>query len=77
MMVIDNPTRDEAESSVLAPELQRELLAYSGKWVAMTRTELIAAGDSPDIVLHEADERGIKRPILYFVPRDGKSSLFF
>jgi len=76
-MVIDNRTRDEAESSILAPELQRELLAYSGKWVAMTRTELIAAGDTPDIALQEAEKRGFKRPILYFVPRDGKSSLFF
>jgi Family of unknown function (DUF5678) len=76
-MVIDNRPTDEATESVLAPRLQQELLAHEGKWVAITKTELLAVGDSPDEVLHGAAERGVKQPILYFVPRDGHSSMFF
>jgi hypothetical protein len=73
-MVIDNQPRDE---TVLSTDLQERMLTHAGKWVAMTRTDLLAVGDTPDEVLHEAAEKGEKRPILYFVPPKGDTSMFF
>jgi hypothetical protein len=76
MMVIEERTRDQAER-VLEPSLEHELLAHEGRWVAVTRSELVAVGDSADEVIRRASERGVEHPIVYFVPRDGHSSMFF
>ena len=76
-MVVDERLREEVAEEVLAPDLQQELLQHEGRWVAMTRTRLIAVGDSADAVLHEAAAAGFPQPIVYFVPRDGHSSMFF
>lgn len=75
-MVIDERPRDEAVD-VLEPTLQKKLLEYPGRWVAMTRADVLAVGDSLDEVSQAAAERGVSDPILYFVPRDGRASLFF
>lgn len=73
-MVIDSKPKDE---TVLSIDLQERLLAHRGKWVAMTKTDLLAVGDSPDEVLHKATELGVKRPILYRVPEAANSTMFF
>jgi hypothetical protein len=75
-MVVDELDREEAQN-VLDPELQQQLLEYQGRWVAITRTELLGAGDAPEEALRLAAERGVAAPILYFVPRDGDSRMFF
>ncbi len=75
-MVVNERTREAAEN-VLEPSLQRDLLNHEGKWVAMTRAELIAVGDRPEEVLALARERGVANPIVYQVPRDGDSTFFF
>ena len=58
------------------PSLQRELHKYPGKWVAITRSELIAAGDDPAKVLAKARADGYSAPILYHVPQEGDSAYF-
>ena len=42
-------------------ELEVELWKHAGRWVAITRSELIAAGDSADEVLAEAERKGWAR----------------
>lgn len=67
-MVVKDPTR-EAEH-VIAPALQDELLRHQGRWVAITRSKLVAIGDSPAEVVRLAQEKGAKRPMIYRVPSD-------
>jgi hypothetical protein len=69
--------QDQPTGTVLSPDLQERLLEHPGKWVAMTKTELLGVGGSPDEVLHLAAEKGEDRPILYFVPPKGPSAMFF
>ena len=33
------------------PSVQDELLRHPGEWAALTRSEIIAFGDSPEVVL--------------------------
>lgn len=73
MTVSAPPTDVEYE---ISPELQQELLKHPGKWVAMTRTEIVAIGRSVGDVLLKAKAHGIDDPILYRVPR-GQRALFF
>jgi hypothetical protein len=60
----------------LDPTLQNELLEHPGKWVTMTRREIIALGDSASEVLERARSRGYERPILHRVPRPGERTYF-
>jgi hypothetical protein len=41
----------------LTPKLQRELLNHPGKWVAVSRSRLLAIGDTPAEVLRVAREQ--------------------
>lgn len=59
------------------PELQKELLKHAGKWVAMTREQLLAVGDTAAEALAGAKERGVSMPILYHVPSDRDTFYFF
>ena len=61
----------------LDPSLQREVLKYPGKWVAVTRSKLVAVGDSPAAVLGEAARAGYANVILHRVPEDGHTINFF
>jgi hypothetical protein len=65
--------RDEIAQHVITPELQQRLLRHKGRWVAITKSTLIAVGDSPSEVLGRAREQGESRPIIYLVPRDGNA----
>ena len=59
------------------PELQRELFEYAGKWVAITRSTLIAVGDTPRAVYDQARAEGIGSPIIYRVPENREAVYFF
>ena len=67
----------EEARDVLDPDLQQQLHEYRGRWVAITRTKLVAVGDNPNEVARKAAELGVAKPIIYFVPRDGNTSMFF
>jgi hypothetical protein len=58
------------------PEVQKELLDHPGKWAAITRSRVIAIGDTALEVQQKAAKAGEKNPILYRVP-DGTRSHFF
>ena len=65
-----NP-REEPITHEIAPALEKELLDYPGKWVAITRSELISFGDDLEDVLAEARARGFESPIIWHVPEPG------
>lgn len=54
----------------IAPELQRELQRFPGKWVAMNATEILAVGESVGEVRQAAEQRGETVPTLYRVPAE-------
>jgi len=58
------------------PDLQAELAKYAGRWVATTRTKVVAVGDSPQDVYREARDQGIDIPIVFRVPEAGQSYFF-
>jgi hypothetical protein len=58
------------------PQLQEQLLQHPGKWAAITRTDLIALGESPAEVMELARAAGFEAPILYRVPKGGESYFF-
>jgi hypothetical protein len=63
-------TASELEYEI-APELQQQLRGYPGKWALVTRTRLLAVGDSPAEAVRNA--QGIEAdsdPILKHIPRD-------
>lgn len=51
--------------------------AAPGKWVALTRSEIIATGDTPLTVLKAARDKGIAAPMLHRVPQDADTAYFF
>ena len=63
---------------VLDPELQRELVKHPGKWAAVTRSEILAIGDSVAEVLRAAAESHPDLiPILHRVPEDDGTVYFY
>ena len=78
MAVLDRgETLEEPLEHVIDPSLQKELFGHPGKWVSMTRSELIAVGDTPREVLEIAHDKGYTSPILYRVPEDSGTHYFF
>lgn len=63
--------RIEPLQHVLDPSIQDELGKYPGKWVALTRSAVIAVGDNVASVRAEATDKGILSPILFKVPEPG------
>jgi hypothetical protein len=61
----------------LDPQLQDALVAHQGRWVATTRSEILAVGDSASEVLKAARAAGIESPIVYRVPEDSRTAYFF
>lgn len=62
-------TASELEYEI-APELQQQLRSYPGKWALVTRTRLLALGDTPTEAVTNA--KGIEAdsdPILKHIPR--------
>lgn len=62
---------------VLTPELEKELWEHAGRWVALTRSKLVAVGDSPKDVLAKAKRKGASRPILYYVPKGERTAYYW
>lgn len=58
------------------PKLQEELLKHPGKWVAITRSELLAVADLAEDAYRVAREKGVELPILYRVP-DAATAYFY
>jgi len=71
-------TRDSTRTPihVIEPRMQQRLLEHPGKWVAMTRTRIVAVGDSPTEVLRDARLGGLLHPIVYRVPEAGTGYFF-
>lgn len=71
--VLEQPQGAELE---LERDVQKELLNHPGKWVALTRSEIIAVGDTADEALAAAHAAGHKDPGLYRVPEKARSYFF-
>jgi hypothetical protein len=70
--VLEDPLEHE-----LDPELQKELLTHPGRWVATTRSELLAVGDTASEVFEAARSQGVEHPVIYRVPADSDAVYFF
>lgn len=59
------------------PEVQKRLQKHPGKWVAITRSEVLAVGDSPTEVYEKARAGGVENPIVLQVPNTQHAVYFF
>lgn len=69
---IEQPLEHEID-----PGIQEELLKHPGKWVAITRSRVLAVGDDVMTVLREARKLGVEEPIIFRVPNDDGAAYFF
>lgn len=77
MVIAERPTAlEQPLEHELDPGVQAELMHHPGKWVALTRSAIVAVGDDIPGVLEAASAAGVDSPILYQVP-SGESTLFF
>jgi hypothetical protein len=52
---------------------------YQGKYVALesfNKNKVVAWGDDPSKVIHQARKKGAKSPVLVFVPEKGVSYVY-
>ena len=72
------PVLKQPQETVLELEhdVQKELLKHPGKWVALTRSKILAVGDTADEALEAAHAAGHKDPGLYRVPEKARSYFF-
>jgi hypothetical protein len=75
-MVIDERPSADIDYEI-EPAVQEELLAYPGKWAALTRTKLIAVGETSTEAYAAALAAGIESPILYLVPDNRTGYSYF
>jgi hypothetical protein len=71
-VLLEEPLEAEVD-----PSLQRELHRHPGKWVAMTRHDLLAVEDTPGDALRAAVGAGCESPILYRVPTPDEARTYF
>jgi hypothetical protein len=76
MTVAERPTIDQPLEYEIDPSVQDELLEHPGKWAALTRSEVLAIGDTIDEVMEAAEQMGHKGAILYRVPEVATSFFF-
>jgi hypothetical protein len=76
MTIAERSDVEERLQFEIDPALQQRLFEHAGKWVALTRSEIIAIADTPSEAFHAAQEAGITDPILYRVPED-KDTVYF
>jgi hypothetical protein len=76
MPVATRPAPTEARDEI-EPAVQEELLAYPGKWVALTRSEVLAVSDSASEAYERARQLGVDTPIMYLVPEGGDRSYYY
>lgn len=58
------------------PVIRDAVFEHPGKWVSMTRTEILAVTDSPEEAYEAAQERGVETPLLYLVPT-GETGVYY
>jgi hypothetical protein len=75
-MARPDDTLEEPLEFEIDPDVQKELHKHPGKWVAMTRSQILEVGESPREVLQRARDRGFAAPILYNVP-ESKTAVYF
>lgn len=68
--------RRPATGRAITKTLQAQLRAYRGKWVAMTRNQLLASGNTVGGVLRAARRKGVEHPIVYKVPTEERTAYF-
>lgn len=78
MTIADRPqVAEQPLEHEIDPAVQRALTDHAGLWVALTRSEIIAAGDDARTVLEQAHAAGVEDPILFRVPEDSDTAYFF
>lgn len=75
MAIADRELEQPLEHEI-DPQIQTELLKYPGKWVAFTRSEIVAVADEAADAWEGARAKGVASPILYRVP-EGVTAYFF
>ena len=75
-LTAERPTSERPLEHEIDPDVQEQLLTHPGKWVALTRSEILAVADDPVVAYKAAQAKGVSSPILYQVPEAG-SSFFF
>lgn len=66
-MAVDERRTDHLVYEI-EPSVQEELIKHPGKWVAMTRSRILAIRDTPAEAFAAGREAGVGVPILYQVP---------
>lgn len=61
----------------LSDDLERILTEYRGKWVATTRTRLLAVGDTQQEVLAHKNVKLARSPFVFRVPDESARGYFF
>ncbi len=64
------------EITVLTPKVQRRVLRFRGKWVALTAKRILAVGDSRSEVLEVAAKKGYGSPLVYRVPEKSTAAYY-
>lgn len=67
---------DREVESLFTPELERELWAHAGKWVAIVDQQIVAEADTLPALIRAAREAGHSEPLIHRVP-DKDTSYFF
>ena len=58
------------KESIWVSNHQKQLAKYAGKWIAVSKSKLVSAGDSVSEVMQEVKKKGIKSvPLVTMVPR--------
>jgi len=71
------PPAERAVERVFSEALERALLAYSGKWVAISQERVIASGETPAEALRLAAVAGYRSGLLlHFVQEEGSAYFF-
>jgi hypothetical protein len=68
---------EEPIELVLTRDVEKALGKHPGKWAAVTRTQVLAVGDSAEDVLRGAAKLGNKEPILLRVPDTANTIYLF
>ena len=75
MVIEERPAADLVYE--IEPSVQELLLQHPGKWAALTRSELIAIGDTSTEAYDAALAAGVESPILYLVPDNRTGYSYF
>lgn len=74
-MIADRELEQPLEHEI-DPKVQTELLTHPGKWVAFTRSEIVAIADKAIEAWEESQRKGVANPILYRVPETSAAYFF-